>query len=355
MSKPVLTPVTPVVPVKIPKGGANLSNIPVAKIKIKRGHNPRTDAESLAALDELKASISKHGLLTPILVAPTSEGADTYYVIAGERRFAAIRELGKEHIPAVIRTDAPAGSVDALILAVAENADGDDGSRKPMTLLDQARAFDRIANERGETDPAGVVTKRLGDRQIGALTGFSHAHVHRVLKLLAAPDKIQKMLAKGEISKLAAIAIADVPDDIQRRIMPSITTTTTEADVVRLVTDARRQQVATAKATAAAPVTAAASSTRHNVPVGQLPGTFSTARPMREVRKQIEVIAADYLNGVEQSDSVRADAAANRLAALLWVTGGMDTMDPKSRPFKAHVAELKTRLIDAAAAADADA
>src|SRR6185369_12930648 len=53
-----------------------------------------------AELDELKASIASSGLLQPLLVRPRASG---FELVAGERRFRAIQELGWREVPAHVR------------------------------------------------------------------------------------------------------------------------------------------------------------------------------------------------------------------------------------------------------------
>ena len=67
------------------------------------------------ALEELVASISKHGLIQPIVVQVKG---DEYELIAGERRWRAAKEAGLKTIPALVR---PADSEHSLELALIEN------------------------------------------------------------------------------------------------------------------------------------------------------------------------------------------------------------------------------------------
>jgi ParB family chromosome partitioning protein len=65
------------------------------------------------ALDDLSASITAHGVLTPILFRiasqslPAPEGAtaetpSSYWIVAGERRFEAAKKAGLTDIPAIL-------------------------------------------------------------------------------------------------------------------------------------------------------------------------------------------------------------------------------------------------------------
>src|SRR5687767_4185626 len=63
-------------------------------------YQPRRDVDP-TALEELKASILKAGLLQPVVVRAGGDGG--YELIAGERRLRACQALGWERIPAVKR------------------------------------------------------------------------------------------------------------------------------------------------------------------------------------------------------------------------------------------------------------
>ena len=52
-------------------------------------------------IKELAGSISAYGVISPIIVQP--KGLDRYMIIAGERRYRAVKSLGKETIPAIIK------------------------------------------------------------------------------------------------------------------------------------------------------------------------------------------------------------------------------------------------------------
>src|SRR5258707_14561832 len=73
-----------------------VQHLALASIEV-GGHNPR---RSLGELDELAASIAEHGLLQPVVVRQTGE---RFELIAGHRRLEALRRLGRDHVPAVLR------------------------------------------------------------------------------------------------------------------------------------------------------------------------------------------------------------------------------------------------------------
>jgi ParB family chromosome partitioning protein len=75
--------------------------------------NPRRVFDDMQ-LRELAANIQSHGVLQPIVVRPSPDGADGMYeLVAGARRFRASKLAGKNTIPATVRnlTDAEAHEV----------------------------------------------------------------------------------------------------------------------------------------------------------------------------------------------------------------------------------------------------
>jgi len=66
-------------------------------------------------LNELKNSIKEKGVIQPIIVRSTDTG---YELIAGERRFRAVKDLGYSEIPAIIKQVSDA---DSLEMALIEN------------------------------------------------------------------------------------------------------------------------------------------------------------------------------------------------------------------------------------------
>jgi ParB family transcriptional regulator, chromosome partitioning protein len=54
------------------------------------------------ALNELAESITKHGILQPIVVAPL--GTDKFQIIAGERRWRAAQIANQKQVPVIVRT-----------------------------------------------------------------------------------------------------------------------------------------------------------------------------------------------------------------------------------------------------------
>jgi len=88
------------------------------------------------ALDELAASIARHGLLQPIIVEPA--GDDRYTLVAGQRRLLAHRRLERSRIAALLTT----GNRDEI--ALIENL-----QRENLAPLDEAEALAALKQRHG--------------------------------------------------------------------------------------------------------------------------------------------------------------------------------------------------------------
>ena len=103
------------------------SEIPLELVRPNR-QQPRT-AFDPEGLSELAASISRHGVLQPIVVSADGNG---YELVAGHRRVLAARLAGKTTIPAVVRDEVG----DRLELALIENL-----QRSDLNAIETARAY----------------------------------------------------------------------------------------------------------------------------------------------------------------------------------------------------------------------
>jgi len=151
----------------------------------------RTDPQELASLAD---SISKHGVLQPIIVRPTRGG---YEVVAGERRWRAAESLGLAAIPAVVRriTDR-----EALELALVENL-----QRADLNPVERAKAYRRLVDE-----------FQLTQEQVAERVGKSQPSVANALRLLQLAPQIQASLEAGRLSEGHARALLAVGDTERR-------------------------------------------------------------------------------------------------------------------------------------------
>lgn len=108
--------------------------------KIVSGKNIRNERD--ADLQELADSIEANGLINPILVKPRSDGK--YEVVAGHRRYEAVKRLGLPHIECNITEET--SERDLMLAQIAENV-----QRKDMSALELVECFDEMKKRYGIT------------------------------------------------------------------------------------------------------------------------------------------------------------------------------------------------------------
>jgi ParB family chromosome partitioning protein len=148
---------------------------------------PRTQFDQ-EGIDQLAASIARHGLLQPIVVSRTADG---YELIAGHRRVLASRAAGKTSVPAVIREDVS----DRLELALVENL-----QRSDLNAIETARAYKLL-----------METYDLTQEQLAERVGKSRPHVANTLRALTAPQVLQDAVLEGKISEGHLKALLPLP------------------------------------------------------------------------------------------------------------------------------------------------
>jgi ParB family chromosome partitioning protein len=146
-------------------------HIPVDQI-VENKYQTRTllDQEALKKLEE---SIRMHGVLQPVVVRPMEDGR--YMLIMGSRRWTASREAGMKTVPAIVRR---VTAMQAAEMTVIENL-----QREDLTCLDEARAFQRLSSEFGETQ-----------EQIGERMGMARETVSNYMRLLRLPNEVKHLL-----------------------------------------------------------------------------------------------------------------------------------------------------------------
>lgn len=148
------------------------------------------------ALAELAASIKASGLLQPLVVRANGTA---FELIAGERRWRAVQQLGWARVPVVVKE---ADDRQLLTLALIENLQRDD-----LTPIDEATGYQRLMAE-----------FTMPQAEVARLVGKDRSTVSNSLRLLKLPAEVQAMLEQRELTEghaRALLALAD-PAEIVR-------------------------------------------------------------------------------------------------------------------------------------------
>ena len=172
--------------------------LPIAQLQPGK-YQPRRHFDE-AALAELSASITKHGLMQPIMVRALA--ANHYEIIAGERRWRAAQLAKLNEVPVIIRE---ASDAQALELALIENI-----QRSDLNPLEEAAGYQRLMDEFGYTQ-----------EKLAPIVGKSRSHIANLLRLLKLPEGIKQRIDSGELTMghARALLMAKDPELLAQQII----------------------------------------------------------------------------------------------------------------------------------------
>jgi ParB family chromosome partitioning protein len=150
---------------------------------------PRNVFDS-TALEELRDSIKRHGILQPIVVRRVDGG---FELVSGERRWRAAKQAGLTEIPAIVRGGV--SDADMLELALVENV-----QRKDLDPIERARGFKALMEK------LSLTQQGVADR-----VGLKRTSVANHLRLLELPAKVQEAVGGGLLSMGHARALLGLP------------------------------------------------------------------------------------------------------------------------------------------------
>lgn len=142
-------------------------------------------------LDNLADSISKEGLLQPIIVRPKN---DKYQIVAGERRWQASKIAGLQFVPVrIIEMD----DEQALRVALVENL-----QRTDLNAIEEAQGYKDLMTRGG-----------LTQAQLAEAVSKSRSAVANTMRLLDLPQQIQDYVWSGDLTAGHARAILSIPEE----------------------------------------------------------------------------------------------------------------------------------------------
>ena len=151
------------------------------------------DEEQLEALSD---SISKHGVIQPIIVVKEENGF--YKIIAGERRWRAAKMCGLATIPAIVRNYEVQTAAE---IALIENL-----QREDLNPIEEAEGYKYL-----------IEKFSLTQEQVAEKVGKSRPAIANSMRLLSLSDNLIDMVRKGLISSGHARALLAVEGEAKRQ------------------------------------------------------------------------------------------------------------------------------------------
>ncbi|SFS75967.1 nucleoid occlusion protein [Paenibacillus sp. 453mf] len=179
--------------------GDEVKQIPINEI-VSSPYQPRTIFDD-EKIDELCQTIKTHGVIQPIVVRIRNS---QYEIIAGERRWRAVKKLGMEHIPAIVRefNDSQAASI-----ALIENL-----QREGLTAIEEAVAYQKL-----------IDLHQLTQESLAQRLGKSQSTIANKIRLLQLPEEVKNALMVRKISERHARALLSLDNlELQLKLLEEI-------------------------------------------------------------------------------------------------------------------------------------
>lgn len=163
-------------------------------------NQPRKDFDE-EALNELAASIKKHGVIMPIIV--NKSGNNRYMIIAGERRFRASKIAGLDTVPVIVKNY-------------------DERQIKEISLIENLQREDLNPIEAASAMRSLMEDYHLSQEELADRIGKSRSAIANTLRLLNLQQDVLEMVKSGELSAGHARAIVSVPSTDQKKMAQAI-------------------------------------------------------------------------------------------------------------------------------------
>lgn len=198
--------------------------VPLASLKPGRFNPRRNFAE--AQLEELAGSIRERGLVQPLVVRPSSVDAESFEIVAGERRWRAAQLAALHEVPVIVRA---LSDQEAVEIAIIENV-----QREDLNAIEEGEGYKLLMDGHGYTQ-----------EDLAKVIGKSRSHLANTLRLLKLPEDVQELVRTGALSAGHARALIGRPDasELAARIVnEGLTVRQIEALVKDAVTKPRRDK-----------------------------------------------------------------------------------------------------------------
>ena len=165
-------------------------------------YQPRTIFDD-ERIDELLQTIKTHGVIQPIVVRMRN---DRYEIIAGERRFRAVKKLGMDTIPGIVRefNDSQAASI-----ALIENL-----QREGLTAIEEAYAYQKL-----------IDLHHLTQESLAQRLGKSQSTIANKIRLLNLSEPVKNALIERKITERHARALLSLDtEELQHKVLEDILT-----------------------------------------------------------------------------------------------------------------------------------
>ena len=204
----------------------NYPGVDVIQVKLEDLHafkNHPFKVEKDQALFELRQSIESEGILVPLLVRKSCDGAG-YEIVSGHRRKEDALWVGLERVPVIVKE---LSDDRAIIAMVDSNLHREKilPSEKAFAYKMRLEAMNRQAGRPRKENPTPVVSDLDGQRTneiLGNEVGESREQIRRYIRLTNLVPELLDLVDEGKIKMRPAVELSYLDEDSQRAVVDEI-------------------------------------------------------------------------------------------------------------------------------------
>ena len=156
------------------------------------------------SLNELAQSISSQGIIQPLVVRRHPEFPNKFELVAGERRWRALKQIDVTQVPVVLRN---VSDNEILEVSILENI-----QRENLTVIEEAQSYFDLLQIHGYTQ-----------EELANKLGRDRSTIANMLRLLQLPSALKNDLETGRITAGHARSILSLPNEgLQLEIRKSL-------------------------------------------------------------------------------------------------------------------------------------
>lgn len=171
---------------RVQSGSLKVEEIKISQVELSP-YQTRTRFEQAKILT-LSKNIESQGLIQPIIVLKrkvTDSLEPKYVLLAGERRLRAVKLLGWEVVPAVVKTEDELSEKQQAMISAMENL-----QREDLSPIELSQTYKML-----------ILTQGLTEESLARLLGFSVQYIKNYLRLLTLTQEVKDALAENKIKE----------------------------------------------------------------------------------------------------------------------------------------------------------